>query len=178
SIAKAILDLHGGSIQAESAGLGEGSTFRVELPATEAPVEGAPENTSANVEARGPRPLRLLLVDDHQSTVEVLERLLTRAGHRVTTTISVAGALRAAEDGIFDAVISDLGLPDGTGYELMGKLRSQHRLRGIALSGYGMDEDLRRSQEAGFAAHLTKPIDFAQLERALVDLMEGVAPFS
>jgi CheY-like chemotaxis protein len=80
-------------------------------------------------------------------------------------------ALAAAAVEKFDAVISDLGLPDGTGFELMEKLRARHGLRGIALSGYGMDEDVRRSEEAGFSAHLTKPIDFAQLERALNDLM-------
>ncbi|MDQ3115337.1 MAG: response regulator, partial [Verrucomicrobiota bacterium] len=74
-----------------------------------------------------------------------------------------------------DAVISDLGLPDGTGFELMEKLRAAHGLRGIAVSGYGMDDDVRRSEAAGFAAHLTKPIDFAQLERALEDLMAGAS---
>ncbi len=184
SIAKAILDLHGGSIRAESDGLGEGATFRVELPATEAPFDGASENISAagdaSAEPRGHRPaatpLRLLLVDDHQSTLEVLERMLTRVGHRVTTAISVSGALKLAGAGRFDAVISDLGLPDGTGFELMEKLRVAHGLRGIALSGYGMDEDLRRSREAGFAAHLTKPIDFSQLERALEDLVADASP--
>ena len=71
--------------------------------------------------------------------------------------------------------LASQGLPKGgnVGFELMEKLRAAYGLRGIALSGYGMDEDLRRSQEAGFAAHLTKPIDFDQLERALEDLMAG-----
>ena len=85
--------------------------------------------------------------------------------------MSLASARKLAGYERFDAVISDLGLPDGTGYELMETLRAAHGLRGIALSGYGMDDDLRRSEEAGFSAHLTKPIDFAQLERALNDLM-------
>ncbi len=183
SIVKAILDLHGGSIKVESAGLGEGATFRVEVPGILASLATAPGSTSqvsgdASAESRGHRaataPLSLLLVDDHQSTLEVLERLLTRAGHRVTTAISVASALQLADRDRFDAVISDLGLPDGTGFELMEKLRAAHGLCGIALSGYGMDEDLRRSREAGFAAHLIKPIDFAQLERALEDLMAPV----
>jgi CheY-like chemotaxis protein len=79
--------------------------------------------------------------------------------------------LAAAEGARFDLVISDLGLPDGTGLELMAKLRDHHSLRGIALSGYGMDEDIRRSHDAGFRAHLTKPIDYAQVERALEDLL-------
>ncbi len=184
SIAKAILDLHGGSIQAKSSGLGQGATFHVELPATAAPLGATPESisqpsgdlaTEPRDHRAGSRALRLLLVEDHQSTLDVLERLLTRAGHRVTTATSVAGALGAASAGAVDAVISDLGLPDGTGFELMRKLRSEFGLRGIALSGYGMDEDLRRSHEGGFDAHLTKPIDFVELERALEDLMTGAS---
>lgn len=90
--------------------------------------------------------------------------------------MSVAGGLKAASTaGTLDAVISDLGLPDGTGFELIGKLRELYGLRGVALSGYGMDEDLRRSSEAGFSAHLTKPVDFAQLEQALADLFASAA---
>ncbi len=178
SIAKAILDLHGGSIQVESDGLGEGATFRVELLATEESLgeEEAKKGAARSDEARAKvAPLRILLVEDHQSTLAVLQRLLTRAGHRVTSAISVASALQSASAESFDVLISDVGLPDGTGYELMEKLRATHGLRGIALSGYGMDDDLRRSQEAGFRAHLTKPIDFVQLERALEDLMAGAA---
>ncbi len=185
SIARAILDLHGGSIRAESSGLGEGATFHVELPVTETPpgalpeIDGQPAGRTGGDSHRDrapAAPLRLLLVEDHQSTLDVLAHLLTRAGHRVTTAVSVSGALKLAGADRFDAVISDLGLPDGTGFELMEKLHAAHGLRGIALSGYGMDEDLRRSHEAGFGAHLTKPIDFARLERALEDLMAGAAP--
>ncbi|MEO6971513.1 MAG: ATP-binding protein [Chthoniobacterales bacterium] len=181
SIARAILDLHGGSIRAESGGLGQGATFRVELPATETPLGAILESISqssgdARVHRAKAAPLRLLLVEDHQSTLDVLAHLLTRAGHRVTTAITVSGALKLAGADRFDAVISDLGLPDGTGFELMEKLRAAHGLCGIALSGYGMDEDLRRSHEAGFAAHLTKPIDFGQLEVALAEVVARAVP--
>ena len=181
SIARAILDLHGGSIRAESGGLGQGATFRVELPATETPLGAILESISqssgdARVHRAKAVPLRLLLVEDHQSTLDVLAHLLTRAGHRVTTAISVSSALKLAGADRFDAVISDLGLPDGTGFELMEKLRAAHGLCGIALSGYGMDEDLRRSHEAGFAAHLTKPIDFGQLEVALAEVVARAVP--
>jgi CheY-like chemotaxis protein len=116
--------------------------------------------------------LRVLLVEDHEATINVLRALLTRAGHHVTTAMTIAGAMHAAGNTKFDVVISDLGLPDGTGFELMEDLRNNYRLRGIALSGYGMDEDLRRSREAGFAAHLIKPVDFAQLQQAVAELME------
>ncbi|HMJ07199.1 MAG TPA: ATP-binding protein, partial [Chthoniobacterales bacterium] len=182
AIARAIVDLHGGTIAAESAGEGYGATFVVEIPgATEAPhgVGEAPSLFPALAVATEPartraeeaqRPLRLLLVEDHSSTLEVLSRLLTRAGHAVVTAGTLADALSAAAAGIFDLVISDLGLPDGTGNELMEILRARYKLRGIALSGFGMEEDVARSRQAGFAAHLTKPVDFQQLRRALHDV--------
>ncbi len=177
SISKAILDLHGGEIQVESAGAGQGATFRVELPVTKAkPLENlspVPEidSKTQRIEVTS-SPLRVLLVEDHEATINVLRGLLTRAGHHVTTAMTMASAREAAENTKFDVVISDLGLPDGTGFELMEELRNTYRLRGIALSGYGMDEDLRRSREAGFAAHLIKPIDFTQLQQAVAELME------
>lgn len=117
--------------------------------------------------------MRLLLVEDHEPTLQVLSRLLRRVGHTVVTAGNVQQALAAAEAGEFDGVISDLGLPDGTGTELMKTLRARHHLRGIALSGYGMEEDLARSKLAGFAVHLIKPVDFHQLQRALVELVES-----
>ena len=114
--------------------------------------------------------MRLLVVEDHKATREVLTRLLTRAGHRVVAASSIAGALAAAAGEEFDVVISDLGLPDGNGHHLMASLRDDHGLRGIALSGYGTDEDVRRSLEAGFGAHLVKPVDMNELRRALRQL--------
>jgi CheY-like chemotaxis protein len=116
--------------------------------------------------------LRLLLVEDHEPTLQVLARLLTRAGHQVVPANSVAGALAAAKAGTFDAIVSDLGLPDGTGFEVMSELRASYGLRGIALSGYGMEEDMRRSREAGFEMHLVKPVDFGQLRRAIAQLQK------
>lgn len=178
SIAKSIVDLHHGKIEAESGGPGAGSTFRVEVPSWTPPI-GADISDSANGTLNGREepapfvPLRLLLVEDHVPTLEVLERMLQRTGHQVWTASTIAQALEVAGRERFDAVVSDLGLPDGTGFELMEKLRAAHDLRGVALSGYGMDEDLRRSREAGFDAHLTKPINFAQLERALEDIQNG-----
>ncbi len=179
SISKAILDLHGGNIEAESPGIGRGATFRVNLPAVENALGATPGNasdaeTGERRRTRGVRlpALRLLLVEDHEPTLAVLEHLLSRAGHQVTSAMSVAGGLEAAATvENLEAVISDLGLPDGTGFELMQQLHERYGLRGIALSGYGMDEDLRRSSAAGFSTHLTKPIDFAQLEQAIADLM-------
>jgi CheY-like chemotaxis protein len=116
------------------------------------------------------RTLRLLIVEDHRATLDVLKRLLTRDGHYVVGAGTVSAALAAAGETDFDVVISDLGLPDGTGIELMEKLRAHHGLRGIALSGYGMEKDTERTREAGFMAHLIKPIDFNQLRHTLESL--------
>jgi PAS domain S-box-containing protein len=180
SISKAILDQHGAEIAVDSDGLGRGATFRVALPVTEVSVPTPTEkmsDASADIAASNngeiaQRHLRVLLVEDHEATIEVLHRLLTQAGHQVTSTMTVASARQAAESARFDIVISDLGLPDGTGFQLMEELRDIYRLRGIALSGYGMDEDLKRARSSGFAAHLIKPIDFDQLRQAINDVVE------
>jgi PAS domain S-box-containing protein len=187
AIARAIVDLHGGVITATSNGPGEGATFVIEIPGACEPASGItasftqdqPTHTeSTGGEAHPSRGegarLRLLVVEDHEPTLMVLQRLLARTGHYVVTAGSIGAALQAAERSPFDVVISDLGLPDGTGVELISKLREiQPRVRGIALSGYGMDDDLRRSKEAGFFTHLVKPVDFDQLRRALREIPAG-----
>ncbi len=170
SISKTIVEMHGGKVCASSAGPGQGATFRVELPGANRRINSEGDVTSPETAQVATAPMRLLLVEDHEPTLAVLQRLLNRAGHAVATASSVAAALELAAREPFDALISDIGLPDGTGVELMRTMRSQHGLRGIALSGYGMEEDLTRSLEAGFVAHLTKPVDLAQLRRALAAL--------
>ena len=177
SIARAIVELHGGTIYARSPGKGRGATFIIELPrATEAPrglnepVQAARATSGAASSSEPHRCLRLLVVEDHRATLEVLNRLLNREGHHVVAATSVAAALEAAGREKFDAVISDLGLPDGTGTDLMARLRELHGLRGIALSGYGMEKDTARTRQAGFVAHLVKPVDFNQLRRTLEKL--------
>ena len=176
AIARAIVDLHGGKICAESAGLDKGATFIVELPqaieqpAGSDPTRSEPEGDLSNGDkaSHPQRALRLLLVEDHEPTLTVLSRLLRRDGHFVVGANSVASALAAAEAAQFDFVISDLGLPDGTGTDVMEALRlRQPEILGIALSGYGMEDDLRRSIDAGFSTHLIKPVDLNQLRRAL-----------
>lgn len=174
AIARAIVDFHGGTIRAQSEGTHQGATFLVEFPAATLPPSGAHESLEPLLpNSTGPKllvariSLSLLLVEDHEPTLQVMNRLLTRAGHTVTAVSSMAEALAAAAEKKFDLVISDLRLPDGTGTELMQQLRAKYGRSGIALSGYGMDDDLARSQEAGFVTHLIKPVDFHQLERAL-----------
>ena len=179
TIARAIVELHHGRIRAQSDGSNRGATFVVELPGITGTIngEGGTAADSSAPEEDGPAKLadhetpvpanRILLVEDHLATLQTVSTVLRLWGHRVTTAASVAAALDAASVHAFDLVISDLGLPDGTGIELMDQLRSKHGLRGIALSGYGMEEDLIRSKNAGFVAHLVKPVHLSDLRKIL-----------
>jgi PAS domain S-box-containing protein len=171
AIARAIVKMHQGVIHAESPGPGKGSVFTVELPAEIGPMNKRAlscDRADEEVHPAGStRPMRLLVVEDDRSTLQVLTRFLTRDGHTVVTSASLDEARAVAANQSFDAVLSDLGLPDGTGLELMKELRDRYQLRGIALSGYGMEEDLRLSHMAGFAAHLVKPVDVQELRRVL-----------
>jgi signal transduction histidine kinase/CheY-like chemotaxis protein len=173
AIAKSLVELHDGSIAVESRGRDQGATFRVTLPvmrsgaAVERPQATSPEATR--------RPLRILLVEDHEDTRRTLEHILAHSGHHVSPVDSVRPALDLLRSETFDAVLSDIGLPDGSGYEVMSEARRQQpvngrALTGIALTGFGMEEDVRRSKAAGFDLHLTKPIDFAELRRALTGI--------
>lgn len=168
AIARAVVHLHEGRITAKSAGVNQGATFVVELPgAVPAPRSASAAGTLGNTANGAAAKLRFLLVDDHVPTIKALSMVLMQDGHQVTPAASVAEALAAAAGAPFDLIISDLGLPDGTGGELMEKLRSLYGLRGIALSGYGMEDDIARSKAAGFITHLVKPVALAELRRAL-----------
>ena len=116
------------------------------------------------------------MIEDHEPTMEVLARLLRSHGHDVLTACTVNVALSLAAAHSFDLVISDLGLPDGSGLDLMQQLAKEYGLRGIALSGYGMPQDRLNTQQAGFLAHLVKPINFEQLHQVLQELAPTVAP--
>jgi CheY-like chemotaxis protein len=114
-----------------------------------------------------------LLVEDHASSLRAIAALLRRDGHEVCTATSMATARAAAQANPLDWVISDLGLPDGSGTELMTELHAEHGLRGIALTGYGADDEIAQSRAAGFVAHLVKPVSLPDLRRVLAEL--GVA---
>ena len=167
TISRSIVLAHGGSIQAESAGPKKGATFTVELPL------GKGAQTSFSIEppslSSGGRILRILLVEDHDDTRIAIEDLLRNLKHEIRSVRSAQGALELASQHQFDLVLSDLGLPDENGCELMSKLRARFGLRGIAVSGYGMKEDIERSREAGFIHHLTKPIDPDRLAGLIQD---------
>ena len=155
AISKAIVEMHGGRLEAFSEGRGKGAAFRVHLPlVADEPHFDQPYRPPPGAA----RSLRILLVEDHGDTAEMMTMALAAAGHHVQHVGDVATALGTATTRPFDLLISDLGLPDASGLELMRELRRRNlRLPGIALSGYGQEEDVRHSREAGFSAHVTKP---------------------
>jgi CheY-like chemotaxis protein len=179
AICKALVEKHGGVISAHSEGKGKGSWFRVELPLAD--VEISPETPQRQAvddgQASG-RPsssssstgVNILLVEDHADTARMLGRLLRMDGYGVQTATDVATALNLAEGREFDLLISDIGLPDGTGLELMHQLLLRRPIKGIVLSGFGSEEDVRKSREAGFVEHLTKPVRFEQLQATIARL--------
>jgi CheY-like chemotaxis protein len=169
AISRSLLELHGGTISAQSDGTGRGSTFSVGLPLGKRMEAIEPIIDVALPPAPTARNLRVLLVEDHEPTRITLGRLLQRRGYIVETAGTLASAREAAAAADFDLFISDLGLPDGDGAELMMELAERGGPPGIALSGYGMDEDVARSRAAGFIAHLTKPVDIDALDRVLGD---------
>ncbi len=168
SISKFIVAAHSGRIWAESDGEGRGSTFHIELPVSARQHRAVVSKPNGSTNGQD-LPLRILLVEDDTSSRTILARLLRKRGHDVCPTETIAAARDAASGRTFDLVISDLGLPDGDGYEMMRELREAYKLRGIALSGYGTDDDVRRSREAGYSAHLIKPVSVDSLTSALRD---------
>lgn len=165
TISQTLLRLHGGSISVQSDGKNRGASFRVTLEALREPIVAPIQ--APNGDSSIARSLRLLLVDDHADTRRILSRLLGKCGHEVSTADCGQSALKLMETERFDALISDIGLPDSSGYELVREAKQRQPVRGIALSGFGMEEDVRRSLEAGFDYHLTKPVEFQELRTLL-----------
>lgn len=162
-IAAILVRAHDGRIWAESAGRDKGATFHLELP-VRTPSEPIPAPIAQESPAAA---LRILLVEDHQPTRKTIAETLTQRGHTVSQAESIAQARILAKGNAFHIVICDLGLPDGRGYDLMRELKEKFSLPGIALTGYGMEDDIQQSREAGFSAHLTKPVELAALEQAI-----------
>lgn len=173
AIGRKLVEAHSGSIEARSAGRDQGSTFIVTLPlATQpAPMIASQKNSAGPshppINGSG-KDTRILLVEDHEPTRTALANLLARRHYNVKTAASLSEARMLAGQHQFELLISDIGLPDGSGIELMNELRSRNAsLQGIALTGFGMEEDIARTRNAGFASHLTKPIRVQSLEAAL-----------
>jgi len=179
AISKAMVAAHGGIIKAESHGRDRGATFIVTLATVASPVPAStggakkPTRGPDSKEARAKMPeRRVLVVDDHYDTCTGMKMMLERRGYRVTVAHSADQAVEKTRHEEFDLVISDIGLPDRSGYELMRELSATKGLRGIALSGFGMENDVSRARAAGFSEHLTKPINFDRLEESIQSLLE------
>jgi PAS domain S-box-containing protein len=166
AISKALVDLHGGSIRVESEGAGKGTTFRIAIPSQVIASAGPAKDTQPEAKWETGQ-LRLLVVEDHADTARTLARLLRGAGFQVKTAGDVTTGVRLATAEPFDLLISDLGLPDGTGYDLLKRIVEHRPMKAIAMSGFGMDEDLRKSREAGFSEHLVKPVNVPELLQAV-----------
>jgi PAS domain S-box-containing protein len=176
AISRSLAQAHGGRLTAVSPGREQGSTFRLELTTIAAPaVESQPPSATTGESDRAPRPLplrplRILLVEDNKDTLKHLALILRLRGHEVTTSERLSEARDAAMAGVYDLVLSDIELPDGTGLELM-QPHTAVATHGIAMSGYGSEDDVRQSLAAGYDEHLTKPVDIQRLEEAIRRVM-------
>lgn len=168
SISRALAEQMGGTLSAESEGVGQGSTFTLRLPSLQKDA-AASAPTPTLTDAQKPR--RILLVEDHADTSLTLSRLLKVRGHEVRTASTVHAALGAFDPERIDLVICDIGLPDGTGYDFIRAVRQRSDVVAIALTGFGMSSDVDRALDAGFNSHLTKPIDLARLEAVMNQTM-------
>jgi CheY-like chemotaxis protein len=173
AISKNLVDLHSGKIEGDSLGRGQGSQFTIAFPLAK------PEETNGHApspkkrlnKTADPVGLRVLLVEDHEATRTILARLLTNRHHQVTVAGSVKEAVDLGKRSGFDIVVSDIGLPDGNGHDLFKSiLHHSPQAKGIALTGYGMDDDLNHSRDSGFSVHLTKPVRMDALDAALASV--------
>jgi hypothetical protein len=151
----------------------------VELPITR-DIQEAPAKISDNLKKTG-NSLRVLVVDDHEDTLRILCRLLESLEYQVATAGSAAAALNYVATNEVDVLVSDIGLPDASGHDLLRQVKRIRNVPGVAISGFGSANDLRNSEDAGFYAHLTKPLDFdllhATIQRAAHDGSLQAAPF-
>ncbi|NKF23736.1 response regulator [Solimonas sp. C16B3] len=171
AIAQALARKHGGELLAESHGTGRGSAFTMILPLIgEMRVAEAPSRPVVSDKSAGQRSLHILLVEDNHDTTIAMVTLLELSGHSVSTAGTIGEAQQRISDERFDLLISDLGLPDGDGADVARAFSQHQQAPSIAMTGYGMDEDLRRCREAGFTAHVTKPIGFDQLNELIRSL--------
>jgi signal transduction histidine kinase len=173
AISKAIALAHGATIKAESDGPNRGATFHLTLRTVTASEISVISDRPVDEQLR--RNLRILLVDDHIDSCDALRKLLSRRGHTVVVRHDVSSATEASKADQFDLLVSDVALPDGTGIDLMTRLRQNSSLPGIAISGFGRNDDVERSLKAGFSEHLVKPISLETLEGAIARVFDGKA---
>jgi signal transduction histidine kinase len=168
AICKGIIELHQGRLLGTSRGTGLGARFVVDLKTTARAPTAAAVFAPPKAPPTAARP-RILVVDDHEDTASMLGELLSEQGYEVNTATSARAALRMDLEKV-DLLVSDIGLPDASGLEVMRTLKAARNLRGVAVSGYGTPADIRASTEAGFDVHMTKPVDFERLLAVIRDL--------
>lgn len=172
TLVRALVELHGGRVQASSEGLGRGSTITVRLPISARTESEARPETPAPAEAPADRPMRVLVVDDNEDAANSMADMLRLMGHHAEVAFSGLKAMHMAEDVEPDLVLLDIGLPEVDGYEVARRVRLSNRrtVRLVAVTGYGSESDKRRSREAGFDEHVVKPVMpetlYAIIERA------------
>jgi PAS domain S-box-containing protein len=168
SIAKALVEAHGGALRAESKGPGCGSTFTISFPEAHAPARTSAQTAAPAAPPRSdPSSLHVLVVEDHEDTARVLEKVLRQMGHEVEACSTVATACQKLQERQFDVILTDIGLPDGSGIDFIKAARGICQTPAVALTGYGTAEDIDKCLQAGFEEHLTKPIDIDRLQKAL-----------
>jgi CheY-like chemotaxis protein len=189
AITKMLVDMHEGSITARSEGDDQGSTFVLEFsvveevgvgPDSRLPLQSSSSNRVGSAALRqdyskvaggDQRKPKILLVDDHADTSASIRILLERRGYAVTVADTMKNAIAAFSSDEFDLIISDIGLPDGSGWELISSIRERSNVHAIAVSGFCTEQDIERSKKAGFDVHLTKPFNFNDLHREIQSLI-------
>jgi CheY-like chemotaxis protein/two-component sensor histidine kinase len=169
SIVRHLVESHGGTVSADSEGIGRGATFRIQLPAREsvAAADARTEGEEQRLENR-----RLLVVDDEEAARHLFATLLRRAGADVVTAADTAEALKLYARQPFDAVISDIAMPEVDGYELLARLQERGPVRALAVSAFGRGEERQRIAASGFAGYVQKPVEAAAFVRAVAALFE------
>ncbi len=174
TLVQRLVEMHGGTVEARSEGPGKGSEFLVRLPvAVTAKGEGPEEPAGDGEQVVAPTMCRILVVDDNRDAADSLGTLLSMIGHEVYTAYDGLEAVGAAAAFQPDVVLLDIGLPKLNGYEAARRIREQDGgpdVVLIALTGWGQEEDRRRSEEAGFDHHMTKPVEFADLKKLLAEI--------
>jgi CheY-like chemotaxis protein len=181
AISRAIIEAHHGQVEASSPGKNRGPIVTIALATIAMPFsanEGEGKSPPSVVLSKGEAQkaeLRILLVDDHTDTVITLGALLRNLGYEVACAETVKQALQLAKESKFDLLVSDIGLPDGSGHDLMRQIRAKQSIVGIALSGFGMEDDLEKSRAVGFTEHLIKPINVDRLQATLREIAQKQA---
>jgi PAS domain S-box-containing protein len=176
ALVKGLVELHGGSVEARSDGIGLGSEFTVRLPIVEAPVQATQKLVDDREKPGYGNKYRMLIADDMPDSVDSLAMMLRMTGHDILTANDGLEAVQTAATFRPDVALLDIGMPRMNGYEVARHIRAQPWGKNtvlVALSGWGQEKDKRRSTEAGFDHHLTKPVEPAALERLLAGLREA-----